>query len=307
MDRDSVCYNVNNEQKGSSLESATLLIASLSLDRDRRRDEPESPTSLSEASNPADDNDDVCGDSGASSSSSSSVPAISTVSTATVAGVSRLAPVQIEVASIQCSGKSVKGRAYQNEDTHIVHHLHTSSGEARCLFGVFDGHGGTSASAFCQEHFLSFVTRQPEFHQPRERLCRPAATEMLSPGFIDSETLISGKSSSAGDIAQVVRAAAHTPLGGELPKATGSDIQVPRDTGIGLSLAKAFLECDEAFIRADRLRHAELRTTGGLGSPCPQGCAALVVVLDRDTLTVANAGDCRAVLWHVFVCFLSPE
>jgi hypothetical protein len=79
--------------------------------------------------------------------------------------------------------QNVKGRAFKNENTHVVQHisLDTCGGtggtgtsasvgvgdggrDERFVFGVFDGHGGRSAAVFCRENFINFIVAQPEFH-----------------------------------------------------------------------------------------------------------------------------------------------
>lgn len=150
--------------------------------------------------------------------------------------------------------KSVKGRAFQNEDKHIAGTIEFNVKHKLYIFGIFDGHGGTFASKFCAENFRHFLSTQQEF-----------------------------QAAAAG---------------------------INTCTNISIALTKAFLSCDEYFMAIERKMQKF--------ESCPQGCAALVVLALEERIIVANAGDCRAVMWYasdsnintikhskyVFYCFL---
>lgn len=185
----------------------------------------------------------------------------------------RLSATEINVAKVRWSAKSIKGRAYQNEDSHVVSRHETADGGQCCIFGVFDGHGGKAAANFCRERFVDFVTCQPPFVRSR-----------------------SGSSSNGHELENATGSARD---GASQPRPSTAEAATP--SLVHKALHKAFIECDKAFIALDAKIAAATRSR----NPCPQGCAALSVVLEPHRLTVANAGDCRAVLrylMHVLAC-----
>ena len=184
--------------------------------------------------------------------------------------------VHLKVRDAVWGSMSAKGRAFQNEDGHVVSFQKTEAQEDRLIVAVFDGHGGQTAASFCEQNFVQFITKTPEFHSPTARGWRQRTqSQGHSQSAVQSSTSASASTKSA-ELEEL--------------ESTSRVLSSAPENFVAQSLATAFMECDKAFLEQDRAAQV-LKP-----SPCPQGCAALALVLEKDRLTVANAGDCRAVI-----------
>lgn len=129
-------------------------------------------------------------------------------------------------------------------------------GNVRALFGVFDGHSTKAAAQFSSAELPGFIERRLRVLDVQERKLRTV----------------------------------------DAPSGSFAKFFTERAKLVKEALAAAFLDADRFFLSESVVLHL---INGGQRQSlerCFSGACALVALIDRDTLYIANAGDCRAVM-----------
>ena len=129
-------------------------------------------------------------------------------------------------------------------------------GNVRALFGVFDGHSTKAAAQFSSAELPGFIERRLRVLDVQERKLRTV----------------------------------------DAPSGSFAKFFEQRSKLVKEALAAAFLDADRFFLSESVVLHL---INGGQRQSlerCFSGACALVALIDRDTLYIANAGDCRAVI-----------
>ena len=145
-----------------------------------------------------------------------------------------------------------------SEDRSVVCSLGTkANGDVVKMVGVFDGHGGWQVSEFVSKNVQEVLTRH-----------------LTEAGVLVSTT------------------ATPAPVKTTINKADDSDEErVEEELMVGRALRTSFAELEARYKDGVRQSYAY-----GFGQVARVGCCALVCLRIGDRLSLANAGDCRAVL-----------
>lgn len=211
------------------------------------------------------------------------------------------------------------------EDSHLAvsfeDELHGIS-----LFGVFDGHGGSEVAAFCKQYMPDEISRQLKerlargarlsgdclgevltatFHAMDDMLRSPdyerpllALKQAARPGSKGqgSSSEAAGSSSCDAEAAAEAEEPAQKPRGvlSLLSNSIESDLAQARDKG---SLSRD--QAKQVMMKMALLRKLESKAPAlgpDTGAADNVGCTAVCILLTRDEMVCANAGDSRAVL-----------
>lgn len=87
---------------------------------------------------------------------------------------------------LSCGYSSFRGKRASMEDCFDVK-MSTIDGKTVCLFGIFDGHGGSRASEFLREHLFDNIVKHPKF-MTDPKLAISETYQRTDMDFLDSES-----------------------------------------------------------------------------------------------------------------------
>ncbi|KAI3956429.1 hypothetical protein MKX01_016842 [Papaver californicum] len=87
---------------------------------------------------------------------------------------------------LSCGYSSFRGKRASMEDCFDVK-ISTIDGKPVCLFGIFDGHGGSRASEFLREHLFENIVKHPQFMKDT-KLAISETYQRTDMDFLDSES-----------------------------------------------------------------------------------------------------------------------
>ncbi|MCL7032520.1 hypothetical protein MKW94_021037 [Papaver nudicaule] len=87
---------------------------------------------------------------------------------------------------LSCGYSSFRGKRASMEDCFDVK-MSTIDGKPVCLFGIFDGHGGSRASEFLREHLFENIVKHPQFMKDT-KLAISETYQRTDMDFLDSES-----------------------------------------------------------------------------------------------------------------------
>ncbi len=172
------------------------------------------------------------------------------------------------------------------------------------VFGVFDGHGGAEVARFCERHLMGVLAADADFQSQAP----PAIGCSLVRCFHELDCMMRTEAAVAELQTYKWREPNEPPAG-----AAGGDEREQTQRSIETTMAQAkekgSLSKEEAFslmMKMMMLKKMEAREEQGGGAgeagaamdtpALTAGCTAVVAVVRGQSLTVANAGDSRAVL-----------
>lgn len=184
--------------------------------------------------------------------------------------------------SISYACVEMQGWRKSMEDAHIAKvSLTNPAGELARVFGAFDGHGGGEVARFCKEHFINVLLNRHEW--------------------------------SAGDVGQALKETyfqldrmiddpcSHDQLS-LLKNQPQHQENTQKDASQILEKLMQKQKAEDNHNSSMTLTNSPTRMVNGRqvcnlsDHPIHAGCTAIVCVINHNTLTVANAGDSRAVL-----------
>ncbi|KAK9145411.1 hypothetical protein Sjap_005314 [Stephania japonica] len=91
-----------------------------------------------------------------------------------------------EDGKLSCGFSSFKGKRASMEDCYDIK-MSKINGETVCLFGVFDGHGGSRAAEFLKEHLFENLMKHPQF-TTNTKLAISETFQKTDLDFLDAES-----------------------------------------------------------------------------------------------------------------------
>jgi len=193
---------------------------------------------------------------------------------------------------------SMQGWRIDMEDAHLACLDAKTEHQFSGIYGVFDGHGGREVAQFCSRHLL-------EVWKGSKGLKEGKMAESLAETFLGMDDLMR-KESSYKELNQLAKRPDRNPL-----DADGEDGEQMRDAqaqvkqllmGFRQGMNKTGEEGDDD-IRFDDDAVDTLAEAVAMGSDAGErnlvgpsaGCTAVVAVVVKDEIIVANAGDSRCV------------
>jgi len=212
------------------------------------------------------------------------------------------------------------------EDAHICISDLGAENAGISIFGVFDGHGGKEVALFCREHmpdqvrgYLCKYRQYPRDDDAASDIFGPALTD----GFHQMDNMLrdparqlavlrrgvckegGGSASSANDSDAAAgedekdvddeETAPQPQVLSLLQNKIQSDLEAARDRG---TLTKD--EATQLMMKMTVLRRLEnqskIADRSGVGAAANVGCTAVCILLTKDKVVCANAGDSRAVM-----------
>lgn len=222
---------------------------------------------------------------------------------------------------------AMQGWRTSMEDSHLAVSFEDEL-DGISFFGVFDGHGGSEVAAFCKQYMPDEISRQlkerlargarlsgdclgevltasfhamddmlrsPDYERPLLALKQAARPGSKGQGSSSSEAAGSSSSCDAEEAAEAEEPT-QKPRGvlSLLSNSIESDLAQARDKG---SLSRD--EAKQVMMKMALLRKLESKAPAlgpDTGAADNVGCTAVCILLTRDEIVCANAGDSRAVL-----------
>ncbi|KAK9094193.1 hypothetical protein Scep_025662 [Stephania cephalantha] len=91
-----------------------------------------------------------------------------------------------EDGKLSCGYSSFKGKRASMEDCYDIK-MSKINGETVCLFGIFDGHGGSRAAEFLKEHLFENLMKHPQFTTDT-KLAISETFQKTDMDFLDAES-----------------------------------------------------------------------------------------------------------------------